>query len=235
MKSENSIVILSIFMVILLICISGLCTFNRKHDYEEITVEINYSEPMVALTFDDGPNEGYTSKVLDILYENQTYATFFINGENILGNEDLIYRMVGEGHELESHTFGHPDLTTLNQEEIKDAIEKNEIEISNILPGYTFHYVRPPYGHYDEDVLNAINLPIVLWDIDSGDWNEPYAKKIYTEVINNVNNGNIVIFHDDNPETIKALYKIIPALKKKGFQLVTVSQLTVTNYPNSIR
>lgn len=226
MKQKNLIFILSIIMGILLISMCGLRMIHSNHDYHKISIKIDPSKPMVSLTFDDGPNASYTPEVLDILLKNQAYATFCINGKNIKNNEELLKRIVKEGHELANHTFSHIDLTTLNKEEIKDEIELNQAEILRVLPEYTLLYVRPPYGHYNEYVKDAITLPLLLWDIDSGDWDEPNAEKIYTMVMNNISDGDIVVFHDDNPETIKALNDIIPALQKKGFQLVTVSQLT---------
>ena len=81
-------------------------------------------------------------------------------------------------------------------------------------------YVRPPYGRYTQDVQKAIGLPLVLWTIDSGDWEAPNA-----ENINKVQDGDIIVFHDDNAQTVKALEKIILELKKRGFQFATVSQL----------
>ncbi len=225
MKNKNLLVILSIALGILLISMFGLRFFPGNQDYQKISETINPSKPMVALTFDDGPNKSYTPEVLDILLKNQAYATFFINGKNIVNNETLLKKMVGDGHELENHTFSHFDLTTLNKEEIKEEIEATQTEVWRVLPGYTFQYVRPPYGHYDENVLDVFTMPPLLWDIDSGDWNEPNAEKIYNTVLDNISDGDIVIFHDDNSETVKALKDIIPALQKKGFQLVTITEL----------
>ena len=226
MKNRNYIFMFSIALEILLTSLCGLLIFHNKHDYQQIAIDIDPTKPMVALTFDDGPNENYTPKVLDILLKYQAYATFCINGKNIVNNEELLKKMVHEGHELANHTFSHYDLTTLNKEEIKEEIEKNQAEVFRVLPEYTLNYVRPPYGHYNEDVIDAMGMAPLLWDIDSGDWEEPKAEKIYNTVMNNISDGDIVIFHDDNPETINALNKIVPALQKKGFQLVTVSQLT---------
>ena len=226
MKNKNLLVILSIALGILLVSMWGLNFFHSNQDYQIISEEINPSKPMVALTFDDGPNKSYTPEVLDILLKNQAYATFFINGKNIATNEKLLKKMVGDGHEIENHTFNHFDLTTLTKEEIKEEIEATQTEVWRVLPGYTLQYIRPPYGYYDENVIDAFTMAPLLWDLDSGDWEEPNAEKIYTTVMNNISDGDIVIFHDDNPETVKALKNIIPDLQKKGFQLVTITQLT---------
>jgi peptidoglycan/xylan/chitin deacetylase (PgdA/CDA1 family) len=186
---------------------------------------MNSAQPVVALTFDDGPNSRYTPQVLDILYEEQVPATFFLVGEKFAGNELLIKEMAASGHEIGSHTFSHPDLTTLNTQQIRQEIRQTEKELKKILPDYPVQYVRPPYGRYTEKVEKAIDLPLMLWTIDSGDWENPDAEKIYTTVVRNIQDGDIVVFHDDNAETVKALEKIIVELKARGFQFVAVSQM----------
>ena len=97
--------------------------------------------------------------------------------------------------------------------------------MQEILPNYSIKYIRPPYGRYTEDVETAISLPLMLWTIDSGDWEKPNAEDIYKTVVNQVQDGDIIVFHDDNAQTVKALEKIILELQTRGFQFVTVSQL----------
>ena len=212
-------------MVIFIIFLFGVRIFKGSHPREKINREINPEKPMVAFTFDDGVKEYYTLKVLDILYENQATATFFINGKNIRSNEALVKKVVGEGHELGNHTFKHNDLTTLTHDEIKLEVEKTQSEVERVIPGYSLKYVRPPYGRYDDKVLKAISQPLVLWDLDSGDWTSPDANKIYSEVMKNVKDGDIIVFHDDNAETVEAIARTVPELQKIGIQLVTLTQL----------
>ena len=133
--------------------------------------------------------------------------------------------MAASGHEIGNHTFSHPDLTQLDSRTIQWEIQQTEEKLKEILPDYPMKYVRPPYGRYTEDVQNAIGLPLVLWTIDSGDWEAPHAENIYTAVVSKIQDGDIIVFHDDNAETVKALEKIILELKKRGFQFATVSQL----------
>lgn len=224
-KRKNLLFAASVGFIIVLIVIGLLSGIYQRVHRKAILVQIDPSQPVVALTFDDGPNSCYTPQVLDVLYEQQVPATFFLVGKNFAGNEPLIKEMAASGHEIESHTFSHPDLTTLNAQQIQQELLQSEVELKKILPDYTFRYVRPPYGRYTEKVEQTIDLSLVLWTIDSGDWKNPDAKKIHTSVVNNINDGDIIVFHDDNPETVKALEKIIPELKTKGFQFVTVSQM----------
>ena len=190
---------------------------------------VNADQPVVALTFDDGPNSRYTPQILDILYEQQAAATFFLLGEKMDGNELLIREIAASGHEIGSHTFSHPDLTALDNSEIQKEIRQTDEALKKILPDYSIRYVRPPYGRYTEKVQAAIDRPLMLWTIDSLDWEDSDAEKIYTVVVDQIEDGDIVVFHDDNEETVKALSKIIAELKKRGFQFATVSQLAQIN------
>lgn len=228
-KRKNLLFIACGLVMIVLIIAGLLSGIHHRVHREAIPVRIDPTQPTVALTFDDGPNPRYTPQVLDILYENQVPATFFLVGEEFSGNELLIEEMAASGHEIGSHTFSHPDLTTLNVSQIRQEIRQMEEELRKILPDYTVKYVRPPYGRYNEAVEQAVGHPLMLWTIDSGDWDDPDAESIYTTVVSNIQDGDIIVFHDDNPETVKALESIIIELKSRGFQFVTVSQMREIN------
>lgn len=224
-KRKNVLFGALICVVIVLVAVGLFTGVFHRMKRDAITVQINPEQSVVALTFDDGPNARYTPQVLDILYEQQVPATFFLIGEKFTGNELLIREMAASGHEIGNHTFSHPDLTQLDSRTIQWEIQQTEEKLKEILPDYPMKYVRPPYGRYTEDVQNAIGLPLVLWTIDSGDWEAPHAENIYIAVVSKIQDGDIIVFHDDNAETVKALEKIILELKKRGFQFATVSQL----------
>ena len=228
-KRKNLLFIACGLVMIVLIIAGLLSGINHRVHREAIPAQIDPTQPTVALTFDDGPNPRYTPQVLDILYENQVPATFFLVGEEFSGNELLIEEMAASGHEIGNHTFSHPDLTTLNASQIRQEIRQTEEELRKILPDYTIKYARPPYGRYNEAVEQAVGQPLMLWTIDSGDWDDPVAESIYTTVVSNIQDGDIIVFHDDNPETVKALESIIIELKSRGFQFVTVSQMREIN------
>ena len=225
MKRKNVLFGALICVWIVLVVIGLLAGVSHRIKRDAIMAQINPGQPVVALTFDDGPNAHYTPQVLDILYEQQVPATFFLIGEKFTGNELLIREIAASGHEIGNHTFSHPDLTQLDSRKIQWEIQQTEEKLKEILPDYPMKYVRPPYGRYTEDVQKAIGLPLVLWTIDSGDWEAPDAENIYTALINKVQDGDIIVFHDDNAQTVKSLEKIILELKKRGFQFATVSQL----------
>ncbi len=187
-------------------------------------------EHLVALTFDDGPHEKLTPEILDILKFNDVVATFFIVGENVRENEDLIERMIEEGHEVGNHTFGHEYLggksrSVMEREiDLCDDIIYNHSEYNTIL-------FRPPGGLYDA-TLTAVcaerGYSVVLWSIDTRDWTGTSAANIENEIINNVKDGSIVLMHDyicGESHTGDALKSVIPRLKELGYRFVTVSEL----------
>lgn len=225
MKRKNLIFGVLTFSFILFISLTLFISLHKRLNRFITSPQVDLTKPMVALTFDDGPNSKYTPKVLDLLYKNQINATFFLMGKNIKGNELLIKEMASSGHEIENHTFSHPDLATLDKYNIELEVSKAEKELKKILPNYSTSYVRPPYGKYTEKVKSSILYPIVLWTIDSEDWKYNNSDDIYNNVINNVKDGDIIVFHDDNKPTIEALKRIITKLRESDFQFVTVSQL----------
>lgn len=229
MKRKNLLFGASCVLIIVLIIVGILAGIYHRICTRTIPVQIDPAQPAVALTFDDGPNSRYTPQVLDILYENQVPATFFLVGEKFSGNELLIEEIAASGHEIGNHTFSHPDLTALSTQQIQQEIRQTEEELKKIIPDYTIKYVRPPYGRYNETVEDAIHLPLILWTVDSGDWENPNAEEIYTSVVSNIQDGDIIVFHDDNAETVEALERIIVELKSRGYQFVTVSQMYEIN------
>lgn len=217
-------ILFPLFIFILIFCLS-YCFFHQYFFSQKILYQIDPDRPMIALTFDDGPHSHYTPQLLKLLNKEQVPATFFVTGQNIQRYPLLIKNMAASGHELANHTFSHPDLTTISANDIQYQIRRTELELKKIIPDYQLKYVRPPYGHTNKYVEEAITHRLVLWTLDSGDWQYPKATSICQKVLSECKDRDIIIFHDDNQQTINALQIIIPELKRKGFQFVTVSEL----------
>lgn len=186
MRGKNIAFFVGICVIIGWIAGSLLMQIYGRTHREPIIPQYNSNTPVVALTFDDGPNAQYTPQVLDILYEYQAPSTFFLIGEELSGKEWIVEEIVASGHEIGCHTNSHRDLTTLDTREMQEEIQLTQEKLSKILTDYTFKLVRPPYGRYNQTVQDTINLPLVLWSIDSGDWDEPDADAIYTAVVAHV-------------------------------------------------
>jgi len=192
----------------------------------------------IALTFDDGPNNDYTPKILDILKEKKAPATFFVTGANIQNNIPLIRREYKEGHEIGNHTFTHPnlELTSDNRERIE--LRSTRLLLESIL-GYSTLLFRPPYITDAEPTnLSQIRSLSVAHDegficvtsyIDPYDWEEDVtADTIVARAISHQHAGNIILLHDaggDRTETVKALPILIDYYRKQGYEFVTVSEL----------
>lgn len=184
---------------------------------------IDPNKPMVALTFDDGPSK-YTDKVLNILEKYNVRATFFMLGERISYYPNAVKRMKALGCEFGNHAFTHVDLTELKMKSIRKQLIKTDKVLEKIT-GKKTTLVRPPYGAIDKRVKKVSDAPLILWSMDTLDWERKNAKKIANYVLKHVEDGEIILLHDIHKETVGAVKIIIPQLIKKGYQIVTVSEM----------
>lgn len=184
---------------------------------------IDKSKPMVALTFDDGPNYN-TSKVLDILEKYNVKATFFILGSNIKGNEGIIKRMNELDMEIGNHMYSHKLITKLKNQDINKEITKVDNLVFDIIGEYPT-LVRPSYGTFNKRIKSLVDRPIIIWNVDTLDWKNHSSKRISKRVFRNIGDGDIVLMHDIYSATANSLEIIIPKLLDMGYQIVTVSEL----------
>ena len=193
---------------------------------EERTVLDPRVQPAVALSFDDGPSE-FTQQIIDLLAENDCRATFFMVGTNMDLYPDLVKAVFDSGNEVGLHTWRHNDLTQMEA----NAVVRNLELCQNIVTaqtGTTAKWLRPPYGRVGPSAYGAcraLGMYIATWSLDSRDWETQNAEKIYKEVMGQLRNGDIILFHDTHAPTVEALRKILPEIKARGFQILTVDQL----------
>lgn len=178
--------------------------------------------PMVALTFDDGPGP-YTERILNTLAANGAKATFFMLGKNVPNYPDAVRKMESMGCELANHTYDHTSLDSLDAAGVQNEVNSTNDKIAAIA-GHGATLVRPPYGAYNSTTKANAGLPLILWSIDTLDWKTKNANSTYDSVMA-AKDGDIILMHDIHEPTAEAVDKIIPALKEKGFQMVTVSEL----------
>lgn len=182
------------------------------------------SAPMVALTFDDGPSKYWTEGLLDGLKERNVKATFFLIGANVEGNEALVERMVAEGHLIGNHTYSHVQLTTVSDEEAcREIDEANEVLSAAV--GEGIHYIRPPFGSWQEDLDSLVDMQVVLWSVDPQDWKVQNVDAIVQKVLRDVEDGDIILLHDVYKESVEAALQIIDELQKRGYEFVRVDEL----------
>lgn len=187
--------------------------------------EIDGTKKMVALTYDDGPSV-YTDAILDVFVEYNQKATFFVVGDRISWNEDQAKREAELGFQQGNHTYNHNVLTKLSEEKIKEKLKGTDDELVRI-SGKSSVYLRPPEGRYNDTLKKACGCPIILWSVDSRDWESKDCDKVCNQIIGKVKDGDIVLMHDLYKSTAEATKKIVPALVKEGFQLVTVEEMAI--------
>ena len=140
----------------------------------------NYAgKKLIAITFDDGPHGTYTPKTLDILKEKGVHVTFFVQGVNLqsASQKAILKREFDEGHEIASHSYDHPDFKTLSSEQIAEQLQKTDNIVKEVT-GQPPILFRPPYGSYNQSISQQSQKAIVLWSIDSRDWDHISAKSI---------------------------------------------------------
>lgn len=182
----------------------------------------NSDKKFIAFTFDDGPSK-YTSELIDTLELNNSSATFFMLGNRMKYNTDIVKKVYNSNSEIGTHTYSHKRLTSLSNDEIYNEINSSEI-IFNDITGDHLKYLRPPYGSYN-DHIKDLGYNIILWNIDPKDWLTRDSKKIYNSVLNNACDGCIVLMHDIYPETIEAVKMLIPTLNEMNYEVVSISNL----------
>lgn len=182
------------------------------------------SPPLVALTFDDGPRSSTTGPLLDGLALREVPATFFLVGNRIPGNEDLVRRMAAEGHQIGIHTYDHVELKGLSRREFDMQVGKTRSLISS-LAGEGNYWLRPPYGFIDRSAESWCGGPIILWSVDPEDWRDGDVDRITAAVVEHVSDGDIILLHDLFPSSAEAALRIVDALLAKGYCFVTVEQL----------
>ena len=190
----------------------------------------NGEEKKIALTFDDGPHPKRTKKIIDVLKKYGVTATFFVVGVNVKNYGDGMKEIIENGFEIGNHTFSHSILKNYKAREIENEFLSTEEEIKK-LGGAVSNLIRPPCGIYDEQLLEFSRengYKIVLWNIDTKDWEHASKDKITQTVISNVKGGDIILFHDyisGKGNTVEALDELIPKLLDLGYEFVSVSEL----------
>jgi peptidoglycan/xylan/chitin deacetylase (PgdA/CDA1 family) len=186
-------------------------------------------QPVLYLTFDDGPHTTYTPQILDTLVQYDARATFFVLGKQVSSASDVVGDSFARGNYEANHTYSHADLTTLGQTAIDDEANKTYTAIQDATDGQDqgrnkLLCLRPPYGASNGTVASyaaALGYELVLWDLDPQDWRQPGADQIAKHIINNARPGAIVLMHDGGghrEQTIAALKTVLSTLSEQGYR-----------------
>ena len=188
------------------------------------------SQKLVALTFDDGPDARFTLQALDILQQYDIKATFFVVGETAAAHPELVKRLADQGHEIENHTYTHPDLTQLSAVQTQEEI----IRAGEVIEGVTgkkLHYFRPPKGLSTDqtlDIAAANGYQVILWSIGLEHDSCRTINDMAQRVIDKAEPGIIILAHDgrlDRSRTMQALPLVIEGYQKQGYRFVVLKEL----------
>ena len=174
------------------------------------------------LTFDEGYENGYTAKILDVLKENGVPAAFFVTGPYIKKEAELVKRMTQEGHIVGNHTVNHPSVPEINEEEIKKELEELS-ESYYELCGKEMKFFRPPMGEYSErtlDITSKMGYTNVFWSFAYKDWetnNQKGTGYAYNQIMDGVHDGAVLLLHAVSKDNAEILDKVIKDLKSQGY------------------
>lgn len=186
------------------------------------------NKPMVAMTFDDGPSYESTKIIVDTLKKYDARATFFVVGQNITAqnvkNREILKESAKNGNEIASHTYDHADLRTLSVSGIQQEVSKTSDLIKEVT-GKSPTLLRPPYGAINDTVSATVGMPMILWSVDTLDWQTRNTDSDIRAVMSGAKDGAVILMHDIHMPSAKAVEVVVPRLVDQGFQLVTISEL----------
>ncbi|RKO68041.1 delta-lactam-biosynthetic de-N-acetylase [Desulfofundulus salinus] len=186
-------------------------------------------EKVLYLTFDEGYENGYTAKILDILKANNVKAAFFVTGHYVKTQPELVKRMVAEGHIVGNHTMNHPSLPDISDEEIKKELQSVE-ELFTKLTGKKMKYLRPPKGEYSERTLavtRQLGYYNIFWSLALVDWVPMPGgpQEAYQSVMDNLHNGAVILLHAVSRDNTEALDRILKDARAQGYTFKTLDDL----------
>ena len=189
----------------------------------------NKDKKVLYLTFDEGYEAGYTSKILEVLKESDVKAAFFITAHYLNTQEELVKQMIDEGHIVGNHTVNHKSMPELSEEEIKKEVMDLHTSIYEKF-GYEMKYIRPPKGEFSEKSIkytNTLGYKTVMWSFAYEDWNEnkqPNEEKAKEKIINNFHNGEIILLHGNSKTNTNILDSIIKEAKGMGYEFKSLDE-----------
>ena len=189
----------------------------------------NADKKVVYLTFDQGYEAGYTTKILDVLKENNVNAAFFITGYYLNKETDLVKRMIKEGHIIGNHTVNHPSMSDISEEKMKDEVQKLHTAVFEKI-GYEMKFFRPPKGEFSEksaDVTKSLGYTTVMWSFGYDDWDEnrqkgeEYAKD---KILSNIHPGSVILLHATSKNNADVLDYCIKEIRNMGYEFKSLEE-----------
>lgn len=222
-----------VFLLFLFVYLIGF--FSASYYWQEqVTAQrqvpiysVQVEEKKVAITLDGVWGADLTPQLLDLFFEYDITITFFFGGFWLQEYPQVAQEIFLAGHELGNHSMTHPHLTQLSAQEIREELLATQ-ELLLEITGEKPRYFRPPFGDYNNQVLEVaaeLGYQTIQWSIDSLDWRNPGPDFITCRILDQISPGDIILMHNNAPDTPAALKELIPALLEEGYDIVPLSQL----------
>jgi peptidoglycan-N-acetylglucosamine deacetylase len=219
-------------LVVLAVISIGAWRLHKSRSHQlmgELVTSVATAEPVLALTFDDGPSPHHTPAILKLLGREQIQATFFVVGSTVERYPELARRIFEEGHELGNHSYSHRPMVLMSQRTIRAEIERTDslIRAAGAAGPISF---RPPYGKRLIGLpwyLSRTGRPTILWSLEPDTWHSD-AEDMVRHVLENVRPGSIILLHVEmaaRDQERAALVELLPRLRERGYRFVTISEL----------
>ena len=189
----------------------------------------NNEKKYIYLTFDEGYEAGYTSKILEVLKQNNVKAAFFITAHYVNTQSELVKQMIDEGHIVGNHTVNHKSMPSLDEETIKKEVMDLHQAIYSKFQ-YEMKYIRPPMGEFSEKTLavtNSLGYKTVMWSFAHMDWDEkkqPEEEKSKELILKNIHNGEIMLLHGNSKTNTNILDSLIKEIKQMGYEFKSLDE-----------
>jgi peptidoglycan-N-acetylmuramic acid deacetylase len=190
----------------------------------------------IYLTFDNGYENGYTAKVLDVLYAKKVPAVFFVTGHYVKDQPELLNRMAMEGHVIGNHSWSHPDMSQISNSRLREELGKVKEDVSKITVQKEMRFMRPPRGIFSDQMLKwsmELGYTNVFWSVAYKDWDindQKGWRYAYDNVISQLHPGAVILLHTVSKDNAEALANIIDEARKRGYEFKSLEQLTDKNY-----
>ena len=195
------------------------------------------AQPVIYLTFDAGYENGCTEKILDVLKKHEVPAAFFLVGNYIQQNADLVRRMVEEGHIVGNHTMHHYDMSKISdQASFAKELQDLEALYKDVVGEEMPKYYRPPQGIYSEENLKMaqeLGYKTVFWSLAYVDWNndaQPTSEQAFSKLLPRIHNGAVVLLHSTSQTNAEILDELLTKWEAMGYSFGTVEDLFYTNH-----
>ena len=206
--------------------------------YGRTFVGLGRGSKQLALTYDDGPNDPHTFRLLEILARHNVRATFFLIGRYVRQRPDIAGELIQAGHVVGNHTFTHPLLTFQSAVEVRKQLSDCRSALQDAI-GEHSNFFRPPFGGRRPavlDIARELGLEPVMWNVTGYDWNAPPAEVIERKVQKQIRGGDVILLHDggyrqmgaDRSQTVLATDHLIARYRPEGYEFVTVQQMIET-------